>query len=172
MAIIDTDKTYVRILYDECYVKGNDVRVVIRTYKSKEERDKEKSRQSKIEEFINTLREKYGIYNLQAQEARLENDVHTYELQTAAFNQHYNQEVSLLANYIKYLNTPNEVSFRKYLSDEELETYGFNQEWVDDPVICYSDTEVSVGLYRGETISHEFYYNRLKEFMSDAVIDD
>ena len=46
---------------------------------------------------------------------------------------------------------------------------GFNEEWITDPILLDGGAEVYAGEYNGESITHEFFYERLKAVMGETV---
>ncbi len=160
------------MLFDECYVKGNKIFVSWLTYASKEDRDKERSREEEVNAFISNLREKSNnerqiLYLKQREETALTSrDTEKIE---SLISLYYNQEIIFYENYLNIKNR--ESTFKSILPDGELEKLGFKQEWIDDPIYNYGVSSMCVGEYKGEIISHELFYNRLKKFMYDAIID-
>jgi hypothetical protein len=49
-----------------------------------------------------------------------------------------------------------------------LQALGFEQQWIDLPVLLDGGGEVLAGDYDGEPITYEFFYERLKSVMGET----
>lgn len=184
MAILDTDKTYVKLMFEECMIKGRGVYVSFMTYATKEDRDREKAQYEKVQNFLNNLRDKYR--NLQEEVQGFISrvpDVNAMSVaESATFQSLYepkinlaqnymNQEQNFIDNLIVSANTENISTFQYIIDKQDLESLGFVEEWVLNPIRHLGYTTVYAGEFNGEEVNEEFYYTRLKSCMSDAIID-
>lgn len=184
MAILDTDKTYVKLIFDECMIKGRDVYVSFMTYATKEDRDREKAQYERVQNFLNNLRDKYrnlqeevqnfisGITDINAMsvaESAMFQSV--YEPKIKLAQNYMNQEQNFLDNLIVSASAENISTFQYIISKQELESLGFEEEWILNPIKHLGYTTIYAGEFNGEEINEKFYYTRLKPLMNDAVID-
>ncbi len=178
---------YIKVLFNECKVVGLSVYASYRTYKDTSEREKEKSRESDVGQFLINLRakiserdtaitnecESYGInrYDRNENGESLPNDVFDRLLIEG-------EKVSRLMLFERefielFYGYSEEIKETTYTEEElnYLETLGYNKEWVADSVKLLSKVEAYCGEYNGETICHEFYYNKLKENFDTEIVD-
>jgi hypothetical protein len=49
---------------------------------------------------------------------------------------------------------------------------GLEQQWLNDPIVFYDGGITHCGTYRKEPVSYKLYYDRLKELVPEATIDN
>ena len=187
MAIIENEtKMYYKINFDECAIKGLQVMVNFSIYHSKSDRDKEKMRLEPITRFAEQLRGKaqslYEKFVGKIEEQNIadvanENGVidkvrypELYALQEQST--FYNDFVQFLyENFVVFEDGPseNKPTFDYDAHLQELIEMGFQQVWLEDPILFNSSGTINCGVYQNEPITPEFFYNRLKERMSENI---
>jgi hypothetical protein len=71
-----------------------------------------------------------------------------------------------------YLYGEQEVKGIEYtIPKEVLDGYGYDETWLTDPVRLSMKAQLYCGEYNGEPITNDFYYNRLKPYMSENIED-
>jgi hypothetical protein len=176
---------YYRINFDACKVAGLKVFVSFHAYKSAEEREKEKDREPQWAEFFRKLRE-----NLHSQYTALLTAVETAGLTPADITDENglidlakHPELRIMQDGMNELE-PFERGIGerlfKYGDDKksalvvnesvggQLESLGFDDSWILEPILLDGGAEVYAGEYNSEPITHEFYYNRLKAVMNET----
>ncbi len=178
---------YYKIDFDRCAVRGLKVFVNYSIYKDTSEREKEKERQGKWAEFFQKLREK-----LQSQYDNLLQSINTEGLtpeqvlsdseegmiDSAKYPELRELQDSFLVlepfeqeigdRLFKYRDIEKEAIVIPDEIREKLEALGFEQEWIESPVLLDGGGEVYAGDYNGEPITYEFFYERLKTVMGET----
>lgn len=178
---------YYKIDFDRCAVRGLKVFVNYSIYKDTSEREKEKERQGKWTEFFQKLRE-----NLQSQYDNLLESISNEGLTPEQVLSEIEEGMIDLAKYPELRELQNKLlelePFEQAIGDRlfkykdidketliipdevkaELETLGFEQQWIDLPVLLDGGGEVYAGDYNGEPITYEFFYERLKTVMGET----
>jgi hypothetical protein len=189
MAVLEKETNqYYKINFDNCSVKGLTVFVNFSAYLDTGEREKEKERIEKWAKFFRRLREilqekqnglfaaieATGLTPEQVVSATEENKIDGARYPDLRELQ---ERWNALEPYEKWLGD----SLYRFgeaelpcieMSDgiaAQLAELGFESEWITDPVRITAGAEVNVGDYKGEPISHEFYYERLKSVMGETV---
>lgn len=188
MAVLEkATNNYYKINFDRCAVRGLKVFVNFSVYNSTEEREKEKERQGKWTEFFQKLRG-----NLQSQYDALIKGIDAEgltseqvlsESEEGMIDSEKYPELRAMQNKLLILEPfEQEIEDRlyKYRDDEkesliitdnvrkELESLGFEEEWIISPVLLDGGGEVYAGDYDGEPITYEFFYERLKSVMGET----
>lgn len=196
MAILEKSTgNYYKIIYEECMVKGNDVIVAYEVYKTANERDKDKSREQEVKDFIVATQIKVSDLHRQImteiEALGLEPPDVLSQTETDKIDKDKYPALRAIQDEMNGLeNLMHEVGSKIYaVGIEQIEALatkatarsasktvaatesGFNQEWIDDPVCITGRMLFNVGQYNGEPITREFYYNRLKKFMNDSIED-
>lgn len=187
MAILEKEtNNYFKIEFDECMVKGSDVYVMYSTYLTSADRDKEKERRPKLSAFLNNVQQRITELNEELLSAAAEMGKTPEELVGAdgmipdAYPDLKAKQEELLALsdiptavydrfYVRGDEQHTEIKYS--VSKEVLTGYGFEETWITDPIRLNVQAVVHCGEYYGETINQEFYYNRLKQRMSENIID-
>jgi len=162
MAIIlktkDTEEGfYQKIILENCYININGLYIATIVFKNKEERDKDKSYQSNIQNFINN-------YNFKLEEIQNIQDETLKSQQREIF-----EKVQIFShNFIgrMYIGLQDENKERPKLDEEaliEAEKYGFKREWYENPVVIVRQDEIRVEEYKKQEFNLESFYNSLKE---------
>jgi len=188
MAILEkATNNYYKIEFDRCAVRGLKVFVSFSVYKSAEERDKEKQRESLWAEFFRKLRESLHtqytglLAAIEAQGLTPEQvlcateddkiDLELYpELRAAQdkFNALQPFETAIAERLFQYGDSIKpEIEIPESVLSE-LKALGFEEDWITDPVEFNGGAEVNTGDYNGEPITHELFYERLKSIMGET----
>jgi hypothetical protein len=178
---------YYKIDFDRCAVRGLKVFVNYSIYKDTSEREKEKERQGKWTEFFQKLRE-----NLQSQYDNLlesiSNEGLTPEqvlseieegmIDSVKYPELREQQNKLLElepfeqaigdRLFKYKDIEKETLIIPDEVKAVLQALGFEQQWIDLPVLLDGGGEVLAGDYNGEPITYELFYERLKSVMGET----
>lgn len=178
---------YYKIDFDRCAVRGLKVFVNYSIYKDTSEREKEKERQDKWTEFFQKSRER-----LQSQYDTLLESISTEGLTTEQVLSESEEGMIDSAKYPELREQQNKLlelePFEQAIGDrlfkyrdiekgtliisntikEQLESLGFEQEWIDSPILLDGGGEVYTGDYNGEPITYEFFYERLKTVMGET----
>ncbi len=77
-------------------------------------------------------------------------------------------EIEIGERLFKFSNTEREDLVIKEDMEQDLETLGFEMEWITNPIKFNGGGEVFAGDYNGDEITHEFFYERLKAVMGDT----
>ena len=178
---------YYKIDFDRCTVRGLKVFVNYSIYKDTSEREKEKERQGKWTEFFQKLRE-----NLQSQYDNLLESISNEGLTPEQVLSESEEGMIDLVKYpelrelqdsflvlepfeqeigdrlFKYRDIEKEAIVIPDEIREKLEALGFEQEWIESPVLLDGGGEVYAGDYNGEPITYEFFYERLKTVMGET----
>ena len=181
MAILDIDKSYIKIDYTHSGVIGGLIQVSFATYISQAERDKEKQREEKISQFLN---------NIYTSISELQNDAYNNwgqlsqeEIEKIKLTDVFIQWENKITNYQNTYSTFGEYAYKVvgekpnyklFLTEKELETLGFDLIWFTDPVIHNGFTTINCGEYDNinrPELNLEFFYNKLKEYMNPEVLD-
>ena len=184
MALLEKiTNNYYKIDFDLCAVRGLKVFVAYSIYKDTAERENEKERQSKWAEFFQKLRErlqsKYdtllqsisneGLTPEQILEGMIDSakypelrEMQNKLLELEPFEQAIGDRLFKYKDIEKEsLIIPDEVK-------AELEELGFEQAWIDLPILLDGGGEVLAGDYNGEPITYELFYERLKSVMGET----
>ncbi len=190
MAILENEtNNYYRVEYDESYIKGGRVIVAFSTYKTTEDRQKEKDRADGITAFARNIHllatDKYKelVDNIQAldvepQTIACSEDSNIIDSERYPELRALQLEIEMLKDFASlfyencfvYGNSAHSVA-ETNLSTQLLESLGYNDEWQTDPIQLTNRAEVYCGDYNGEPITHEFFYERLKTVMNDNIED-
>lgn len=188
MAVIEkATNHYYKIDFDRCAVRGLKVFVNYSIYKDTSQREKEKERQGKWAEFFQKLREKLqSQYNELVEEIQvkaLTQEQVLSESEEGMIDSAKYPELRVLQNKLLELEPfEQEIEDRlfKYRDDEKntlvipdevkdkLNSLGFEEVWIDSPVLLDGGGEVYAGDYNGEPITYEFFYERLKTVMGET----
>jgi len=188
MAVLEKETNqYYKINFDRCAVRGLTVFVNFSAYLTTAEREKEKEREGKWSQFFRKLRE-----NLQAQQdglfAAIEAAGFTPEQVLSATEENkidaakypdireLQERWNALEPYEHLIGDSlykigdKEMRCIEMNEDiaKQLAELGFEDEWILDPIRITAGAEVEVGDYKGEPISQEFYYERLKTVMGET----
>lgn len=175
-----TNKKYYKIDYSNCYVSHNTVYVRYFIYLNESERLKEKSRYAAIEDFrkkfIDYLDEKRTEYNLKIQAANIQSEEQLLESELAADYKLINDldiVYKNLDNLFWHKNNIKKVSLT-IRAEVLLILYdlGLEQQWLNDPIVFYDGGITHCGTYKKEPVSYKLYYDRLKELVPEATIDN
>lgn len=187
MAILErSTNNYYKIDFDECMIKGTLVIVAFSTYKTTEDREKEKACRPFLNEFLNNVQQRLTtLYNelISGCEALGKNPEEIID-SNGVILEAYPELKSKQAEMNALESMPQAVFERFYqygdnilpqieysVSKELLEGYGYNESWITDPIRLTTKAQIYCGEYNGETIGYEFYYNKLKERMNDSIED-
>lgn len=188
MAILEkSTNNYYKIDFDNCMIKGLSVIVAFSTYLSTEDRNKEKERRPLITAFLNAVQQTVGpkYEQLMGMVAEYGISAESDIDEAGLIKESVNAEARALQIEIDNLsNMPNQIYEHCYrygdnepaeinwvVSKEKLMEYGFDVEWIKDPIRLSAVAQIYCDEYAGEPITHEFYYNRLKTRMSQEVED-
>ena len=175
-----TNKKYYKIDYNSCYVSHNTVYVRYLIYLNESERLKEKSRHDTIEgfrkKFTDYLDEKQTELTTKIQAANIQSEEQLLE---SSFLSEYNL-VKDLDNVYQNLDDLlwNKNNIKKVSLDIRAEVLlilydlGLEQQWLNDPIVFYDGGTTHCGAYKKEPISYKLYYDRLKELVPEATIDN
>jgi hypothetical protein len=189
MAILMNEtNNYYKIEFDECKIMGLSVYVVFSVYQTAEDREKEKVRRPLLTDFLTKVQQRITALNdgllakveemgVQPQDITDENGMILAE--------QYPEMRARQDELIKLQSIPQSVYENSYrygdavpapleytISKEELvEKYGYDEVWTTDPIILSQKAEIYCGEYKGEEISMEFYYERLKAVMVGETED-
>jgi hypothetical protein len=187
MAILELEtQNYYKVEFDECMIKGLSAYVTYSTYKTTEDREKEKARRPLLTAFLNAVQQRLFTLDSEINEA-----VQTLGLTPADVTDgdgyihadypelRAKQDEILALSSVQqdvfgrfYLYGDGEVEdYNPTVSKDILEGYGFDETWLTDPVRLSMKAQIYCGEYGDEPITAEFYYNRLKERMSDQIED-
>lgn len=182
MAILRTnEKDYVKIIYNECKVIGDLMYVKYVVYNSEDDREKEKSREEPLMNFLIKLRAK--AYEM---EKTITEACDKYGIDRSDPNCDISKmpqdEVDELTALGKQLSRLEEIEYRVqrgcynyvYKDDftieeseiAELEGLGYKREWLEDKLELKEDIESFCGKYDGEKICPEMYYEKLKNYLN------
>ena len=188
MAVLEkATNNYYKINFDRCAVRGLKVFVNFSVYNSTEEREKEKERQGKWTEFFQRLRgnlqSQYDALIKAIDAEGLTSEQVLSESEEGMIDSEKYPELRAMQNKLLILEPfEQEIEDRlyKYRDDEkesliitdnvrkELESLGFEEEWIASPVLLDGGGEVYTGDYHGEPITYEFFYERLKSVMGET----
>lgn len=175
-----TNKKYYKIDYNSCYVSHNTVYVRYLIYLNESERLKEKSRHDAIKDFrkkfTDYLDEKQTELTTKIQAANIQSEEQLLE---SSFLSEYNLVRDLdkvyqnLDNLFWHKNNIKKVSLN-IRAEVLLILYdlGLEQQWLNDPIVFYDGGITHCGAYKKEPISYKLYYDRLKELVPEATIDN
>jgi len=180
MALLNTvSSEYYKVLYDKSSVRAGKVFVVVRPYASQNEREKEKARETEIQNSYEIL-----MKAMNDSEGKLKAFVGDKIQEKSEFEELVNQNTEMKNVYNKYLSANlllQKISsaFYKAEGDEmtsdinaaDLENFGISNELVTDPIILGSEFEINCGEYAGENIDLTLFYNRLKNMTFDPCVD-
>lgn len=188
MAILEKEtNNYYKIDFDNCMIKGLSVIVSFAVYLTTEEREKEKTRKQPITDFINRVQQTAGEkYNSLIEQVNIlgisaETDLDENGLIKAEVNEVLRAlqiEINNLSSMPNQIfehcyrygdNIPQDIVW--HTSVEDLESYGFEEEWITDPIRLSAMAQIYCDEYNGEEITYDFYYNRLKTRMNDNIED-
>ncbi len=188
MAILENEtNNYYRVEYDESYIKGDRVIVAFSSYKTTEDRQKEKDRAELISAFANNINvlatNKYqelvtGIQALDvepqtiacAEDSNIIDGERYPELRALQLEIENLKDFasSFYEHCFVYGDSAHSVA-ETNLSTQLLESLGYNAEWQADPIQLTNRAEIYCGDYNGEPITHEFFYERLKTVMNENI---
>lgn len=187
MAVLEIETNhYYKINFDRCAIKGLKVFVNYSTYQSIEDRDKEKEREEKFATFFQNARvhtqNKYSelVVAVEEQGLRPENIVEDENglIDKESFpdlralqdkiNELEHFMVEIGERLSEYTNTERDELIISENIQQELESLGFELEWITDPIKLNGGGEVFAGDYSGEPITYEFFYERLKTVMGET----
>jgi hypothetical protein len=175
-----TNKKYYKIDYNNCYVAHNTVYVRYLIYLTESERLKEKSRYTAIEDF----KKKFTSY-LDEKQTELASKIQAADIQSK--EQLVASDLLAEYNLVKDLDNVyqnlddllwNKNNIKKVSLDIRAEVLlilydlGLEQQWLNDPIVFYDGGITHCGAYRKEPISYKLYYDRLKELVPEATIDN
>lgn len=180
MAILmEETQNYYKIEFEECKVMGLSVYVTYSVYKTTQDRENEKIRRSLLSAFITKVQQRITELNDGLLAAVSELGVEPSDIvdeNGMIIAESYPELRAQQNELISLLNIPQQVYDNSYrygdgipaaleytVSKEVLaEEYGFDENWVTDPIMLSAKAEVYCGEYEGEAISQEMYYTRLK----------
>lgn len=189
MAILMNEtNNYYKIEFDECKIMGLSVYVAFSIYQTADDREKEKVRRPLLTEFLTKVQQRITALNDGLLAKVEEMGVHPQDItdengmiladQYPEMRAQQEELISLQAipqsvyeNAYRYgdaVPAPLEYTVAKA---ELIDKYGFDEVWVNDPIMLSTKAEVYCGEYGGEAITMEFYYNRLKAVMVGATED-
>lgn len=187
MAILErSTNNYYKIDFDECMIKGTSVIVAFSTYRTMEDREKEKARRPLLNEFLSNVQQRLTtLYNelLSGCEALGKNPEEIVDSNGVILEAYH--ELKAKQTEMNNLESMPHVVFERFyqygdkllplieysVSKELLEGYGFDEIWITGPIRLTTKAQIYCGEYSGETIGYEFYYNKLKERMNDSIED-
>ncbi|MDR2090709.1 MAG: hypothetical protein LBP62_03545 [Clostridiales bacterium] len=187
MAVLENaTRHYYRILFDRCEIKDNFIMTSFLAYKNSDEREKEKQRESLWTVFFNNVNDKIDalyqdlIQSVTAQNllpenilsATEENKIDGVKYPALRQKQDVLHALEKAADGLQDKLYIYEYESPSYMSDADaavLMPYGFDKEWVTDPIVLVSEAQVDCGVYAGEELTNEFYYNKLKKKMSGNI---
>ncbi|NCA68470.1 MAG: hypothetical protein EOM87_10490 [Clostridia bacterium] len=187
MAILErSTNNYYKIDFDECMIKGTSIIVAFSTYKTTEDREKEKARRPFLNEFLNNVQQRLTtLYNelISGCEALGKNPEEIIDsngvileaypelrAKQAEMNALESMQQAVFVRFYQYGdNILPQIEYS--VSKKLLEGYGYNESWITDPIRLTTKAQIYCGEYNGETIGYEFYYNKLKERMNDSIED-
>jgi hypothetical protein len=147
---------YKKILLDKCHANINGIYAVVVTFKNKEEREKDKSRIDAVQSFISNV-------EFKVEELRNMIDENLRVQQSSEFE----PILKITTNFFFHIyKSIVEEDQRSEFSEEELtlaESYGFNREWVQNPVIVVKEEEIWLEEYNQQEFTLETFYSILKE---------
>lgn len=188
MAILEKEtKRYYKVAFEECTIMGLTVYVSIYEYATKEDRDNEKVRKHPITKCINKIQQRIDVLQEELTSAvslmgKTPEEIMD-ELGLIVADQYPElrakqdelmriQDWPILICQNAYRYGDNTVRAFNYAEHkEELEGYGFKEEWVNNPIHIVGHFEGNCGPYKGEPITTEFFYNRFKKLLVGDYID-
>lgn len=139
---------YYRINYDNCYIKNNKVYISIQQYLNESERQKEKERYDKQQNFIINLQNKI---------------INSYEKDENIWQKyHYIFEDFTKLSY----EQPSDISEEDLII---LIPLGFEKEWVTNPIRLIGSMIIECGDFDNCEITHKYLYEKLKSKMNNIV---
>lgn len=179
MAVIDLDGSYLKVLYDECMVKGDNIYVTFITYPTEADRLREKNTDAAYNAFVGKIWDKIRSYQTEINSMIKEYE----ETQSEELGHQINDKIKERDKYINQWNNINnnrilpidkEPEFINYISDDELAEFGFDKSWIENPIRTNGVVQTLAGNYQTMTraaINTSFYYDRLKSIMNEGVKD-
>lgn len=181
MAIQDSiTREYLKLVYDDCYIRGDNVFATYSKYLSPEMRQKEKERLP----YFNNI-----IQSIMAKRAELENQLNlfygenrevTAEL-VEKLKQNNQQFLIVWSEYTKISSILPTVENLFYvysgvqddrnINNIDFEKWGINRLYIEDPIVISSRSTVNCGRYNGESVNITMFYNYLKPLMLNSMID-
>lgn len=202
MAIVTKkSKEYYKLDYEQSYIMGKKVYPRCVVYKDKENRDKEKEREAKINAFLayaaNAINkicdtvdkmvaesEKYSKIPLEELDQHLEEFLTEHPEQRDQYNR------MLAYDRITKIIERRKADFEVYMNEapwefekdedypiiepylDEMKEKGFDEAWIKDPVVKERDFSVMTQEYQVDAYDHAMFYNNLKTVMDADDIED
>jgi hypothetical protein len=147
---------YQKIILENCYINIDGLYVETIVFKNKTERDKDKSRQLELKNFIDNFNSKLSeIENIEDEELK------NKEIEEFS-------KVKWIANILMtgmYIGSIDDPSTRTELIEDfvlEAEKYGFKKEWYNNPVVIVRRDQIRVEEYKGQNFNLAEFYQSLK----------
>jgi hypothetical protein len=187
MAILEkSTSNYYKIEFDECMIKGTAVIVSFSTYQSLGEREKEKSCRPLLNEFLSKIQQRLTVLHnelitacealgkqpqeIVGEDGIISDEYPDLKAKQMEMNSLEPMPLAVFERFYQY----GDVIFPEIdytVSKELLEGYGYDENWIKEPIRLTTKAQIYCGEYNGEPISHSLYYNRLKERMNDSIKD-
>lgn len=166
---------YYKVLLENSYIKDGFLFVTIRRYLNKQERDKEKERQERIENFLSVATDAYSskldeILSYQENNPDfLTDEIALKELeQMISYAEEFERAIYIVENFsVVTQNTV--VATIPETVEKEFTSLGYEKEFISDPVIIIDTITINCGKYPELTISLEELYAKLKDRMSSEI---
>lgn len=190
MAILEQDTgNYYKVLFDECMIKGKAVIAAFAVYENMEQREKEKKREPLWLPFLNSVQARLtGMYQeilAELERLKIQPEIALSKTEENKIDKELYPELRSKQDAMNRLEAIfGDINLHFYIfgkdsthkevdtaSLELLQPFGFNAEWITDPIRLSNKAQVYCGEYNGEPIEHEFYYNKLKERMNESAVD-
>ena len=201
MAIVTKkSKEYYKLDYEQSYIMGKKVYPRCVVYKDKENRDKEKERESKISEFLAFCAATINKICSQADKTVAESEKWS-QIPPEELDQHLDE---FLEDYPELKDSYNRMlaydritriidrraaDFEAYMDQswifeqdedysiiepylDEMKEKGFDEAWIKDPVVKERDFSVMTQEYQVDAYDHAMFYNNLKTVMDADDIED
>lgn len=187
MAILEkSTSNYYKIEFDECMIKGTAVIVSFSTYQTLEEREKEKLRRPLLNAFLSKVQQRLTVLHneliegckalgnqpqeIVGEDGIIRDEYPELKAKQAEMNSLEPMPLAVFERFYQYGDAifP-EIEYT--VSKELLVGYGYDENWIKEPIRLTTKAQLYCGEYNGETISHSLYYNRLKERMNDSIED-
>jgi hypothetical protein len=156
MALIikNENDNYQKILIDRSFINSDGLYVATIVFKSKFERDKDKSRNNDFNLFFSNLEKK--VEEIKSISDEIERSKEESKLSLAL-------EIRDNFNRYTYKISGQETPSLSEAEFEKLKEYGFNRDWCEDPILVVRTDVIFLEEYNKQDFTLESFYNLLKK---------